>query len=73
MQNMEHFLADRALSLRYEARRFPQTASVSAAWIRRAENWALHHGFRDLANSLCRQAQGILEEDSHVLRNELSL
>ena len=71
MQNMEHFLADRALSLSYEARRFPQTASVSAAWIRLAENWALHHGFRDLAHSLCRQARGILEEDSHVLRHEL--
>ena len=63
MPNMEHFLADRALTLRYEARRFPQTAAVSAAWMRRAETWALNNGFQELADSLCRQARGILEEE----------
>lgn len=52
MQNMEHFLADRALSLRYEARRFPQTASVSAAWIRRAELWARRRRRNRLLNIL---------------------
>lgn len=72
MQNMEHFLADRALSLRYEARRFPQTASVSAAWIRRAADWALRHGFQELAHSLCCQARET-EAESHVLWLELSL
>lgn len=73
MQNMEYFLADRALTLRYEARKWPQTAAVSAAWMRRAETWALNNGFQELAHRLCRQAREMLGEDSHVLRHELSL
>ncbi len=72
MQNMEHFLADRALSLRYEARQFPQTAPVARAWLERAADWALRHGFQELADSLCSQARERLEEDSHVPRIGLS-
>ncbi len=67
------FIQDKALSLRYEARQFPQTASVIRAWLERAADWALRHGFQELADSLCRQAREMLEEDSHVLRHELSL
>lgn len=37
MWNIDCFLEERALSLRYEARRFPQTAPVSRAWLRLAE------------------------------------
>lgn len=43
MWNMDCFLEERALSLRYEARRFPQTATVSRAWLRLAEAWARRH------------------------------
>ena len=55
MQNMEYFLAARALSLCYEARQFPQTAPVARAWLLRAELWARQQGLLDLADSLCRQ------------------
>lgn len=55
MQNMEYFLAARALSLCYEARQFPQTAPVARAWLERAADWAFRHGFHDLASGLCRQ------------------
>lgn len=67
------FIQDKALSLRYEARQFPQTTPVAVAWLERAADWALRHGFLELADSLCRQAREMLEEDSHVLRHELSL
>ena len=43
MWNIDCFLEERALSLRYEARRFPQTAPVSRAWLRLAEAWARRH------------------------------
>ena len=52
MQNMEHFLADRALTLLYEARQFPQTASVSSAWLRQAEAWAWQHHKSSLHKTL---------------------
>lgn len=55
MQNMEYFLAARALSLRYEARQFPQTAPGARAWLERAADWAFRQGFHDLAAGLCRQ------------------
>ena len=57
MQNMEHFLADRALTLLYEARQFPQTAPVARAWLFRAELWARQQGLLDLVDSLYRQIE----------------
>ena len=73
MQNMEYFLADRALTLSYEARKNQQTAPVARAWLERAADWALRNGFQNLADKLCKQAREMQEDNSHVLRNELSL
>lgn len=61
MQNMEYFLAARALSLRYEARQFPQTAPVARAWLERAADWAFRHGFHDLATGLLEQIKEVEE------------
>ncbi len=66
------FIQDRALSLRYEARQFQQISPVARAWLERAADWALRHGFQELAHSLCCQARET-EAESHVLWLELSL
>ena len=52
------FIKDRALSLRYEASRFPTAANMAAAWLRRAATWAQGNGHRKLALDLSRQARG---------------
>ena len=56
------FIQDRALSLRHEARQFVQTAPVARAWLERASDWALRHGYQELAYSLRRQAREMLKE-----------
>lgn len=61
MQNMDYFLAARALSLCYEARQFPQTAPVARAWLLRAELWALKYGFDELAERLSEQIKEVEE------------
>ena len=43
-----YFIKDRALSLTYEAIRFPDTAQVALAWLRRAHEWAARRGLKDL-------------------------
>ncbi len=50
-------IQDKALSLRYETKKFRHTAPVIHAWLERAADWALRHGFQELAHSLCRQAK----------------
>ena len=50
-------IQDKALSQRYEIRKFRHTAPVTRAWLERAAGWALNNGFQELAARLCHQAR----------------
>ena len=43
MNATAYFIKDRALSLSYEAIRFPETAETVLAWLRRASDWSKTH------------------------------
>ena len=59
-----HFIADRALTLVYEARRFPAATPTARAWLRQAVNWAVRR--RQFA--LC----GQLNQHLHTIGYERS-
>ena len=48
------FINDRALSLAYEAVRFPATGDSALAWLRRAMAWATVNGNSQLFSTLRR-------------------
>lgn len=47
-----HFIADRSLSLSYEAVQFPATAETSLAWLHRAVGWAEKRGLTALVHEI---------------------
>lgn len=52
MNATAQFIKDRALSLSYEARRYPKTAKMAAAWLTAARAWADRNGLPDLSVEL---------------------
>ena len=46
------FIADRALTLTYEAKQFPHTSVTVENWLLLALRWAEQHKCTELANSL---------------------
>lgn len=54
MDTTAYFIKDRALSLAYEAVRFPSTADSALAWLRRAMVWATVNGNSQLFSTLRR-------------------
>lgn len=54
MNATAYFIRARALSLAYEAVRFPSTADSALAWLRRAMAWATVNGNSQLFSALRR-------------------
>ena len=52
MEEDAYIIAARALTLHYEARRFPKTARMAVAWLCRAQDWAQQNNQNELQNIL---------------------
>lgn len=62
MNATAYFIQDRALSLTYEAIRYPATADTVLAWLGRARAWAERHGMKPLAETLLAAAKRIEDQ-----------
>lgn len=58
-QTTQLFIADRALSLAYEAKQFPQTSLVALAWFNLARGWAEQRSMKALTTTLLSTMQRI--------------
>ena len=52
MTDTANFIADRALSLAYEAIQFPKSAKAAITWLGRARIWATKNGIWTLEQAL---------------------
>lgn len=59
MHATAHFIHDRARTLAFEAKRFPETAATTVSWLRHAVAWAEQRGLSWLAKDVVAFMWGI--------------
>ena len=66
MNETAYFIKDRAQSLAYEGRRFPDKAKAALAWLHRAVDWAEQRGMTPLADEVRAAARRVTDHKSRT-------